>query len=100
AYTGDKKDLPGYWPTFGYTPTVALSLRQLSASYTGPAIRVRRSSDNTEINIGFTAEGDLDTTALLNFCGSGNGFANSTPKCNTRQIKQPVVVHQTRSAVA
>ncbi|MDF3649168.1 type II secretion system protein GspC, partial [Enterobacter hormaechei] len=24
--------------------------------------------------------------------------ANSTPKCNTRQIKQPVVVHQTRSA--
>ncbi len=26
--------------------------------------------------------------------------ANSTPKCNTRQIKQPVVVHQTRSAVA
>ncbi|HFX6962507.1 TPA: arabinofuranosidase catalytic domain-containing protein, partial [Klebsiella oxytoca] len=53
---------------------MALSLRQLSASYTGPAIRVRRSSDNTEINIGFTAEGDLDTTALLNFCGSGNGF--------------------------
>ncbi|MDV0546714.1 hypothetical protein RZO81_27625, partial [Klebsiella quasipneumoniae subsp. similipneumoniae] len=27
------------------------------------------------------------------------GHANSTPKCNTRQIKQPVVVHQTRSAV-
>lgn len=27
-------------------------------------------------------------------------IANSTPKCNTRQIKQPVVVHQTRSAVA
>ncbi|WP_254922101.1 glycosyltransferase [Citrobacter braakii] len=29
-----------------------------------------------------------------------NTIANSTPKCNTRQIKQPVVVHQTRSAVA
>ncbi len=29
-----------------------------------------------------------------------NHPANSTPKCNTRQIKQPVVVHQTRSAVA
>ena len=28
------------------------------------------------------------------------GIANSTPKCNTSQIKQPVVVHQTRSAVA
>ena len=28
------------------------------------------------------------------------GLANSTPKCNTRQIRQPVVVHQTRSGVA
>ena len=26
--------------------------------------------------------------------------ANSTSKCNTRQIRQPVVVHQTRSGVA
>lgn len=74
AYTGSKKDLPGYWPTFGYTPTVALSLRQLSPTYTGPAIRVRRSTDNTETNIGFTTDGDLDTAALLNFCGTGNGF--------------------------
>ena len=30
----------------------------------------------------------------------GYRFANSTPKCNTRQIRQPVVVHQTRSGVA
>ena len=27
-------------------------------------------------------------------------IANSTSKCNTRQIRQPVVVHQTRSGVA
>ncbi|WP_432727370.1 arabinofuranosidase catalytic domain-containing protein [Klebsiella grimontii] len=76
AYTGDKKDLPGYWPVFGYIPAIALSLRKLSSSYSGPAIRVRRSTDNAETDIGFTSSGDLDTAALLSFCGSGNGFVS------------------------
>ena len=34
----------------------AYSLRKLSATWSGSAIRVRRSSDNTEMNIGFDAE--------------------------------------------
>jgi hypothetical protein len=53
---------------------VAYSVRKLRAAYTGNSIRVRRSSDNTEQNIGFTSAGDLDTTALTAFCGAGNGF--------------------------
>ena len=32
--------------------SVAYSLRKLSSAYAGSAIRVRRSSDNTEQNIG------------------------------------------------
>ena len=36
-------------------------------------IRVRRSSDNTESDIGFSGA-NLDTAALLTFCGAGNGF--------------------------
>ncbi len=36
------------------TPAGAYGLRKLSSSYTGSAIRVRRSSDNTEQDIGFT----------------------------------------------
>ena len=45
----------------------AYSLRRLSYNYkANAAIRVRRSSDNAELDIGFTAGGDLDTTALLN----------------------------------
>jgi hypothetical protein len=49
--------------------------RRLLASYTGPLVRVRRSSDNTEQDIGFVpATGQLDTTALLAFTGGGNGF--------------------------
>lgn len=54
--------------------TAAYSLRKLRTPYTGSAIRVRRSSDNAEQDIGFTALGDLNTSALTSFCGAGNGF--------------------------
>lgn len=56
---------------------VAYSLRKLRVGYTGNAIRVRRSSDNTEQNIGFTSAGILDTSALLTFCGAGDGFVTT-----------------------
>jgi hypothetical protein len=49
----------------------AYSLRKLSSTYTGSAVRVRRVSDNTETDIGFDANGDLDTLDLLLFYGSG-----------------------------
>jgi hypothetical protein len=51
----------------------AYSLRKLRTAYNGSAIRVRRSSDNTEQDIGFL-NNILDTTALLTFVGVGNGF--------------------------
>lgn len=50
------------------------STRLLRSSYTGKAIRVRRSSDNTEQDIGFTISGDLDESALTTFVGANNGF--------------------------
>jgi hypothetical protein len=49
------------------------SSRLLRGDYNGAALRVRRESDNTELDIGFV-DGMLDETALLNFVGSGNGF--------------------------
>jgi hypothetical protein len=52
----------------------AYSLRKLSSTYSGSAIRVRRSSDNTEMNIGFNSDGSLNTSALTTFVGAGNGF--------------------------
>jgi hypothetical protein len=51
----------------------AYSLRQLSSEYKGYAIRVRNSSDE-ELDIGFDFNGNLNTAALLSFCGVGNGF--------------------------
>lgn len=56
---------------------VAYSLRKLSSTYTGHAIRVRRSSDNTEQNIGFDSNGNLDTTALTTFVGANDGFVTT-----------------------
>lgn len=52
----------------------AYSLRKLSSTYSGNAIRVRRSSDNAEQNIGFDGSGNLDEVALTSFVGAGNGF--------------------------
>jgi Alpha-L-arabinofuranosidase B, catalytic len=58
----------------GALPSAAYSLRLLTKTYKGFAIRVRRSSDNTESDIGFTKSGLLDLAQLLAFCGSGDGF--------------------------
>jgi surface protein len=53
--------------------SLGLSLDKLDKNYTGSAIKVRRSSDNNELDIGFV-NGILDTASLLDFVGSGNGF--------------------------
>jgi len=54
----------------------AYSLRKLRTAYAGSAIRVRRSSDNTEQDIGFVGN-ELDTTSLLSFVGAGDGFIST-----------------------
>ena len=54
----------------------AYSVRKLRTAYTGSAIRVRRSSDNTETDIGFSS-GNLDTTALTSFCSGTDGFVTT-----------------------
>tara|TARA_R110000868_G_scaffold358716_1_gene620433 strand:- start:268 stop:1134 length:867 start_codon:yes stop_codon:yes gene_type:complete len=80
--------------------SVAYSLRLLRSAYTGSAIRVRRSSDNTEQNIGFNSLGDLDTTALDTFCSGTNGFVttwydqsgNGNNLTQTTAANQPQIV--------
>jgi hypothetical protein len=80
----------------------AYSIRKLRIAYTGSAIRVRR-TDLTEANIGFLLNGDLDTTALLSFVGTGaldNGFVttwydqsgNGKNATQTTAINQPQIV--------
>ena len=57
-------------------PTAAYSLRLLSSKYSGNAVTVRRSSDGTTANIGFSGT-TLNTTALTNFCASTNCFVTT-----------------------
>ncbi len=76
----------------------AFSLRKLSCSYVGNAITVRRSSDNTTSNIGFTTNGDLDTTALKTFVGASNGFVTTwfDQSGNVRNATQATAANQPR----
>ena len=77
----------------------AYSLRRLSSPYTGPAIRVRRASDNAEQDIGFDIEGNLNTGALAGFCSGTNGFVktwydqsgNGNDATQTTTGKQPKI---------
>jgi len=60
-----------------YPAAVAWSLRKLSGGYSGAAIKVRESINNTEQDIGFDASGELDTASLLNFVGAGDGLVTT-----------------------
>lgn len=51
----------------------AYSTRLLRTAYAGAAIRIRRSSDNAEQDIGFSAS-QLDIVSLLLFVGAANGL--------------------------
>ena len=53
--------------------SVAYSLRLVNNTYGGAAIRVVNDSD-VEADIGFDSSYELDTTALLSHCGSGDGY--------------------------
>jgi hypothetical protein len=78
---------------------VAYSLRLLRGAYTGSAIRVRRSNDNAEQDIGFTGN-QLDTTSLASFVGANSGFVttwydqsgNDRNATQTTSASQPRIV--------
>jgi hypothetical protein len=66
-------------PLDSYTTNLAAaySLRRLLGSYKGSAIRVREDSGNTEADIGFDSDGNLDTPALLAHCGANSGYVTT-----------------------
>jgi alpha-L-arabinofuranosidase B-like protein len=61
----------------GTPASAAYSTRLLSSTYAGKALMVRRSSDNAQSDIGFTASGDLDTASLKTFVGAGDAFVTA-----------------------
>jgi hypothetical protein len=104
SWTG-ATDIVGVAPFIGLLDTysgssVAYSLRRLRSAYTGNLIRVRRSSDNTEQDIGYNSSNVLDETALITFVGANNGFVttwydqsgNSNNGVQTTAANQPQIV--------
>jgi hypothetical protein len=83
------------------SPTVAYSVRKLSKTYHGFCLRVRRSSDNASLDIGFDTNGELDTATMLAFVGSANGFVsiwydqsgNQKNLTQVTQIYQPKIIN-------
>lgn len=66
---------PVYLDDITPAPRVAYSLKKVISTATN-AIRVRRSSDNAEQDIGFTGDA-LDTAALASFVGSDSAFVTT-----------------------
>jgi hypothetical protein len=68
-------------------------------AYAGSCLRVRRSSDNAEQDIGFSGN-LIDSAALTSFCGAGHGFVvkwydqsgNGNDFEQTTTANQPVIV--------
>lgn len=75
----------------------AYSTRRLRTAYSGSAIRVRRSSDNVEQDIGFSGN-SLDTSALTSFIGSNSGFVVTwyDQSGNARHVSQSDTTRQPR----
>ena len=73
----------------------AYSLRKLRTAYTGAAIRVLRTSDNAQLNIGFV-NNILDLTTLANFIGASSGTINTwfDQSGNGRDIVQSTIAYQ------
>ncbi len=83
--------------TGGTDAAAAYSVRQLSDKAV-LCMRIRRDmgagnpGDDDEINIGFDANGDLDTAAISAFCGTGTGFVTRwwDQSVNGNHADQPV----------
>ncbi|QUE25325.1 hypothetical protein SEA_FIZZLES_29 [Microbacterium phage Fizzles] len=106
---GETPPSPGVWlerPPVAFVgafdaqpaPYRAHSLRRVLSSYSGPLIKVRRSSDNTTHDVGYNADGTLNTADLLAFVGAGDGFVETfyDQGANGRHFTQATAANQPR----
>jgi hypothetical protein len=82
---------------------VAFSVRKLDKDYVGYCMKVREDSGDTEADIGFDSNGDLDTAAIATHCGSANGYVvtwydqsgNSNNATQSSEGNQPQIYNGT-----
>jgi hypothetical protein len=84
----------------GTNITAAYSVRKLRTAYTGPAMRIRRHSDNSEQDINFDSNGDLDTSAITSFVGSNDAsvvtWYEQSGQASTYNLTQATTTRQPR----
>lgn len=51
--------------SFAANATAAYSLRKISSSYSGPAVQIRRASDNVEVNVNFDSDGVVSLNSTI-----------------------------------
>jgi len=77
----------------------AYSVRKLDTNYAGSCVRIRRSSDNTEQDVGFSSD-YIDTASAESFCSATDGFVvkwydqsgNANDAVNSTNSRQPQIV--------
>jgi hypothetical protein len=80
--------------------SAAYSLRKLRSAYAGSAVRIRRSGDNSETDIGFLSNGDFNAASATAFCVAGGGTQNGfivtwyDQSGNGTNASQPVAANQ------
>lgn len=99
AGSGANPPTTAYLDDLAILPVSACSLTRKLISTATQCVRVRRSSDTTETDIGFSGTG-LDVAALLAFVGAGNGTVrtlydqtgNGNHLVNASPTNQPIIV--------
>lgn len=73
-------------------------IRRLLTSYVGSLVRIRRSSDNAEQDIGVTVAGVLDTAAITTFVGANSAYVTTVydQSGNGRNYTQATAARQPR----
>lgn len=97
-YTSASSQVSPIFDVVSSNQLFGFSYRKLRSSYTGSCLRVRRSSNNEEKDIGFSG-GFLDVSDIFDFCGSGDGYLvrfydQSTVGNNLQQtnvLQQPLI---------
>jgi hypothetical protein len=60
------------------SPAAAYSLRKVRSTYTGPAVRIRRESDDVEVNVSFDTNDEVSTSSPIENTTEQGGESGST----------------------
>lgn len=95
SYSANGAPPPPTLPLDNIVAENAYGLRKLRNSYSGACLRVRRGSDNVELDVGFVGQ-QLDTTTLTNFKGASQCYVVVwyDQSGNNRNTSIKAVIHQ------